>query len=85
MLFWAVNFPGGCAGLVGIQLWYGGERIAPAGGSNDPWIRGNAESIYWQGEAQVDSIAPVRVLGYNDDQVYSHTILIRVDFGEKKK
>lgn len=81
-----IFFPPGCAGLCGIRVFVNGNQVAPARGSSDLWFRGEG-SITWVGRYRMAGGSPagarVVIESYNDDDLYSHSPIIRLDGGEE--
>ena len=84
LLGYEIFFPPGCAGLCGIRIFINAIQVAPARGSADLWFRGEG-SITWVGRYRMGGGSPagarVVIEGYNDDDTYPHTPLIRLDGG----
>lgn len=80
-----IYFPQGCAGLARVQIIIENELIAPRVGSGVPWFRGEG-SIVWQGRYKIALGQPqgkiVTARGWNEDDTYPHTPLIRFDTSE---
>lgn len=68
-----IEFPKGCAGLVGFQLWHGVEQIFPLPAGNwfksDGFVFNFRLSHLWNKEPY-----SVEARAYNLDDTYSHTI-----------
>lgn len=78
-----VGFPTGCAGLAHVQVYHSGWLIVP-------WTR--RESLAWDGHVfQMPQSYPItdaprrlKVLSWNDDTDYPHTVFVAVVFDEGK-
>jgi hypothetical protein len=84
MTSFEVYFPPGCAALPGIAILLNGLQIAPDPGSSDAWFRGEG-SITWFGRRMLGEGGTnlvIKIVGYNDDDSYQHTPLVRLDTEE---
>jgi len=72
-----LNFPSGCAGLVGVRLFKDNLQVIP---SNYPkWIETDGETIPIASSIDL-SINPYELIfqGYNLDDTFDHTIRVRI-------
>jgi len=70
-------FPPGCCCLAGIQLRYGEDLILPE--EEGTWIVGDSESFWAHLSWELpEHPCPLRLLAYNEDTYYDHTIYVRV-------
>jgi len=75
--FWWVGFPPGCAGLAHVAIYHYEHRIIP---------RDEKESLYWDGYVFeipdsykfTEEPYEVEVRAWNEDDSYSHTIVVGV-------
>jgi len=72
-----IFIPPGVWGLAGIQIFYGIDQFVPE--PRGGWIVGSGESItvdvFWSAPEKPYTIT---ILGYNEDDTYSHTYYIRI-------
>jgi hypothetical protein len=76
-----IYFPPGCAGLAWVAIYLNGKLLSPASGSGENYHHGEGP-INWIGKIRAvagesDSILEIR--GYNEDDTYPHTPIIRID------
>lgn len=73
-----VEYPSGCAGLVGFQLWRKVEQIFPLPAG--VWLRSDGYTLNFAFSHLVDAEPyEVQLRGYNLDDTYSHTIWIGLE------
>jgi hypothetical protein len=73
-----VEYPKGCAGLVGFQLWRGTQQIFPLPAGN--WLRSDGFTLNFAFTHLVDAEPyEVELRGYNLDDTYQHTIWISLE------
>lgn len=69
-----IDFPPGCAGLVGVKIYKGGDLIFPI----DGWLKADGQLLRFK---EYTIIKPgythFRILTYNEDDTYDHTIQVR--------
>lgn len=67
-----IEFPKGCAGLVGVQLWRGVEQIFPLPAGN--WFKSDGHTFDFRFTHWFDREPyEVEIRGYNLDDTYQHT------------
>ena len=71
-----IEFPAGCAGLVGVSVWQGGHQLYPS--TEGQWFISDNFTIkrdtYYK---IVRGGNTLTIKGYNSDDTYSHTIQFR--------
>jgi hypothetical protein len=73
-----IEFPKGCAGLVGFQLWRGVEQIFPLPAG--VWLRSDAYTLNFAFSHLIDKEPyEVELRGYNLDDTYQHTLWIGLE------
>lgn len=73
-----VEFPKGCAGLVGFQMWRGEQQIFPL--PSGVWLKSDNSVMNFQLTHYIDTVPyEVDLRGYNLDDTYSHTIWIGLE------
>ena len=73
-----VEYPKGCAGLVGFQLWRGVEQIFPLPAST--WLRSDGFTLNFAFTHIIDREPyEVELRGYNLDDTYQHTVWIGLE------
>ena len=72
-----INFPAGCAGLVGVRLKQGSHQIIPS--NSGEWFTGDNVNISFP-ENYLFSQSPyyIEVQTYNEDDLYQHKIILRL-------
>jgi len=74
---WEVLFPAGCHCLARFAILDGESHVFPVGKGN--WLRGEDETIAFEDRWRTpDRPTELRLLGWNEDQLYDHTLFIRV-------
>ena len=72
-----VLFPSGCTCLAGLQVRYGAELIVPA--EEGTWLVGDNETVRVEMTWPLpERKAKLTFLAYNEDELYPHTLYIRV-------
>jgi len=74
-----IRFPTGPAGLLHIQIWDSTSQLWP--GTADQWFSGDNEVIEFNTEFDVEFVDPdykLRIKGYNEDDAYPHSVLVRM-------
>lgn len=67
-----VEFPAGCKGLVGVQLWRGVEQIFPLPAG--VWLRSDDRTMNFRFSHVIDREPyEIQIRGYNDDDTFQHT------------
>lgn len=70
-----IDFPWGCAGLVGIRILHYEHQLYPT--SLDKWFIGNEISIVFDCEYPItQGWNEFKVEGYNEDDFYPHTPVV---------
>lgn len=73
-----IEFPKGCAGLVGFSLWRGVEQIFPLPAG--VWLRSDGYTFNFAFTHLIDSEPyEVELRGYNLDDTYQHTIWVGLE------
>lgn len=73
-----VEFPSGCVGLVGVQLWRGIEQIFPLPANT--WLRSNGYTFAFYLTHLIDKEPyEIEIRGYNLDDTYQHTIWVALE------
>jgi hypothetical protein len=73
-----VEFPKGCAGLVGFQLWRGVNQIFPL--PSGVWLRSDGFTLNFAFSHWIDAEPyNVELRGYNLDDTFTHTIWIGLE------
>lgn len=73
-----IEFPKGCAGLVGFQLWRGVDQIFPLPASN--WLKSDGSTLNFAFSHWIDKEPyNVELRGYNLDDTYTHTLWIGLE------
>ena len=73
-----IEFPKGCTGLVGFQLWRGVEQIFPL--PPGVWLRSDNYTLNFAFTHLIDKEPyEVELRGYNIDDTYQHTIWIGLE------
>lgn len=73
-----IEFPKGCVGLVGFQLWRGVDQIFPL--PPGVWLRSDNYTLNFAFSHWVDKEPyEVELRGYNLDDTYTHTIWIGLE------
>jgi len=71
-----IVIPWGHGALTGLAIFYGLEQIAPR--PTGTWFRGNDQVIEWRELFTIpERRAKLKLVGYNDDDSYSHTFIVR--------
>jgi len=72
-----INFPSGCAGLVGVRLFKDSQQVIP---SNYPkWIETDGETIPILSSIDLSQIPyELEFQAYNLDDTFNHTIRVRI-------
>jgi len=71
-----IVIPWGHGGLAGLAIFYGLEQIAPR--PTGTWFRGNDQVIEWRELFTIpERKAKLILKGYNDDDSYPHTFIVR--------
>jgi len=71
-----IVIPWGHGGLAGLAIFYGLEQIAPR--PTGTWFKGNDQVIEWKELFTIpERKAKFKLVGYNDDDSYSHTFIVR--------
>jgi len=71
-----IVIPWGHGALAGMAIFYGLEQIAPR--PTGTWFKGNDQVIEWRELFTIpERKAKLRLVGYNDDDSYSHTFIVR--------
>ena len=71
-----IEFPAGCAGLVGVSVWQGGHQLYPS--TEGQWFV--SDNFIISRDTYLDIHRGGNVLtikGYNSDDTYAHTIQFR--------
>jgi len=78
-----VEYPAGCCGLTGVRLLDGNYQLFPA--TPEEWLRGDGVVARYD-ELYMLSAAPYELIieTYNDDEVYDHTIQVRLGMATTK-
>lgn len=73
-----LEYPKGCAGLAGIQVWRGARQIFPL--PEGVWLRSDGYTFRFPFTHLIDSEPyEVEMRGYNLDDTYQHTIWIGLE------
>jgi len=73
----SVQFPFGCAGLVGVSIWHRLFQLWPS--NMGEWFASDGQTIEFQEEYQLVEVPYVLcVRGYSDDDTYDHKITVRL-------
>lgn len=73
-----IEYPLGCAGLVGVQLWRKVEQIFPLPAG--VWLRSNGVTLSFYFSHLIDAEPyEVEIRGYNLDDTYQHTIWVGLE------
>lgn len=73
-----IEFPKGCAGLVGFQLWRGIEQIFPLPAG--VWLKSDGFTLNFAFSHWIDKEPyNVELRGYNLDDTYQHTLWIGLE------
>jgi len=73
-----VEFPEGCKGLAGLQLWRGVDQIFPLPAG--VWLRSDDAVINFRFSHLIDKEPyEIELRGYNDDDTYQHTLWIGIE------
>jgi len=73
-----VEFPAGCAGLVQAHIDRGLTQVWPT--NNDGTLRSDGRAIVWADYYEMfDEPLDLDLVGWNDDDTYSHEILFRFE------
>jgi hypothetical protein len=73
-----IEFPKGCAGLVGFQLWRGVNQIFPL--PSGIWLRSDGETLNFAFSHWIDAEPyNVELRGYNLDDTFGHTLWIGLE------
>lgn len=68
-----IDFPKGCGGLVGFQLWRGVEQVFPLPAGN--WLTADGYTLNFRLSHVIENEPyEVELRGYNLDDTYQHTI-----------
>jgi len=79
-----VEFPKGCAGLVGVQIWRGPYQIFPL--PEDTWLRSdNAVMNFALTHDMLKEPFTLTLKSYNEDDTYRHTIWIGLEMRGQSK
>ena len=79
---WA-EFPNGCMGLVGVQLWRGPRQIFPL--PEGVWLRSNDSVLNFAFSEIIDREPfTVELRAYNLDDTYNHTVWIGLEMSGPK-
>jgi len=71
-----IVIPWGHGALAGLAIFYGLEQVAPR--PSGTWFKGNNQVIEWRELFTIPERKANLVLkGYNDDDSYSHTFIVR--------
>jgi len=71
-----IVIPWGHGALAGLAIFYGLEQIAPK--PTGTWFKGNDQVIEWRELFTIpERKAKLKLVGYNDDDSYSHTFIVR--------
>lgn len=76
-----IYFPPGCAGLAWVAIFLNGKQLSPSPGSSENYHHGEGP-INWIGKVRAvagESDSTLEIKGYNDDDLYPHTPIIRID------
>jgi len=72
-----VRFPPGCCGLAHLQVKYLDRTIYPANINSD--ISGDGEPIEFEEDIILNDVPfEFTLVGWNEDDTYSHTIIVRM-------
>jgi hypothetical protein len=72
-----VFFPPGCAGLAHVTIWYWERQVWP--GNPDGYFTGDGQSLTFPEDLELtDQPYSFTVKGWNEDDTYSHTPIVRV-------
>lgn len=72
-----VFFPAGCSGLAHVVIWYWERQVFP--GNPDGYFTGDGLSLVFDEDMEVTGVPYVfRAYGWNDDDTYQHTPIIRL-------
>jgi hypothetical protein len=75
--FAEVFFPPGCAGLAHVQIWLWERQLWPS--NPDSYFTGDGTSISFTEDLEVvDPPFELEIAGWNDDDTYPHTPIVRV-------
>lgn len=79
-----LEFPRGCAGLAGVQVWRGVRQIFPL--PEGVWIKSDNAVLNFAFTHRINTVPnEVQIKGYNLDDTYSHTIWVGLEMrGEAK-
>lgn len=73
-----VRFPPGCAGLAKVKILHRRHQVWPT--NIGDWFYGDAEEIPWQEHYELLEMPAIfTLLGYNDDDTWEHTPIIRFE------
>jgi hypothetical protein len=73
-----IEYPKGCAGLVGFQLWRGVDQIFPL--PPGVWLRSDGFTLNFAFSHWIDKEPyEVQLRGYNLDDTYNHTLWIGLE------
>ena len=73
-----VVFPSGHAGLTHLRIMQWSHQLYPT--NEDGSLSGDGEVLDWPEELELrDSPLVFRLVGWNDDDTYQHTITVRLD------
>jgi len=71
-----IVIPWGHGALAGMAIFYGLEQIAPR--PTGAWFRGNDQVIEWRELFTIpERKAKLKLIGYNKDDSYPHTFIVR--------
>ena len=72
-----LNFPSGCAGLVGLRLKQGSHQVIPSNAGS--WFIGDNVNISFpENYLMYSSPYYIEIQSYNEDELYPHTVILRV-------
>jgi len=73
----SVYFPPGCCGLAHVQVYYQAHLLFPT--NPDAYFTGDDVLIEWPEDLEIiDPPYEFSILGWNDDDTYPHTPIVRV-------
>lgn len=73
-----VRFPKNCAGLAGVKILEHQHQLWPT--NLDNWFHGDDEAIIWDEYHELFELpARFALLGYNEDDTFPHTPIIRFE------
>ena len=80
----SVEFPWGCAGLVGVKVYHGEQQVIPT--NPDGWLR--SDNFVVRSEPKfplAEEPYSLVIYGYNLDTWYDHTVILRAEVFQEEE